>query len=217
MAYGKFITFEGGEGAGKTTQMAHLARRLENIGIDVKQTREPGGSPRAEQIREVLLNGVDERLGPMAETLLFFAARDDHLEQIIRPVLRAGGWVISDRFTDSTKAYQGAAGGVSEEVLDYLEEIVVGPTKPYYTIILDIPAKTGLARAQARREKQGAKTQQTVDRFEAMDLKFHNTLRQAFLRIATQEPERCVVINGNATEAHVADEIWQAVKKRFAI
>ncbi|MEM7618917.1 MAG: dTMP kinase [Pseudomonadota bacterium] len=212
MAYGKFITFEGGEGAGKTTQMAHLARRLENAGVDVRQTREPGGSPRAEQIREVLLKGVGKSLGSMAETLLFFAAREDHLEKTIRPFLRAGGWVISDRFTDSTRAYQGAVGGVSEEVLDYLEDIIVGSTRPYYTIILDIPAKEGLARAAARRQKD-----EVPDRFEAMDIDFHNKLRQAFLKIATKEPERCVVINANATEAHVADEIWKSVKQRFSI
>lgn len=212
MAYGKFITLEGGEGAGKSTQIKHLARRLENAGIDVKQTREPGGSPRAEEIREVLLNGVDEQLGPFAETLLFFAARDDHLEKTIRPVLRAGGWVVCDRFTDSTRAYQGAVGGVSLEVIQYLEKIIVGPTQPYYTIILDISAKEGLARAQSRREQDDV-----ADRFEAMDLEFHEKLRQAFLDIARVEPERCVVIDASATEAHVADKIWSSVKTRFGI
>ncbi len=212
MPTGKFITFEGGEGTGKSTQAKHLARRLNDKGIHVMVTREPGGSQRAEQIREVLLNGVDEQLGPLAEALLFSAARDDHMTKIIRPALRAGSWIICDRFTDSTRVYQGVGGGVAEEVLESLEDLVVGNVKPQLTIILDIPAEKGLARAHARRNK-GEK----ADRFEVMDVNFHNTLRSAYLNIADKDPDRCVVVDAGGTEAHVSDEIWKIVKKKFQI
>ncbi len=210
MPTGQFITFEGGEGTGKSTQAKHLARRLSEKGIHVMVTREPGGSQRAEQIREVLLNGVDEKLGPLAEALLFSAARDDHMTKIIRPALRAGSWIICDRFTDSTRVYQGIGGGVSEEVLESLEDLVVGNIRPQLTVILDIPAEKGLARANARRA-EGEK----VDRFEVMDVNFHNTLRSAYLNIADKNPERCVVVDSSGTEAHVADAIWDIVIKKF--
>ncbi|MGH1352651.1 MAG: dTMP kinase [Methyloligellaceae bacterium] len=212
MPTGQFITFEGGEGTGKSTQAQHLARRLNKKGIHVMVTREPGGSQRAEQIREVLLNGVDEKLGPLAEALLFSAARDDHMTKIIRPALRAGSWIICDRFTDSTRVYQGVGGGVSEEVLESLEDLVVGNVRPQLTIILDIPAEQGLARAKARRSEGEA-----ADRFEVMDVNFHNTLRSAFLNIADKEPDRCIVVDASGTEAHVADQIWSIVKKKFEL
>ena len=212
MPTGNFITFEGGEGTGKSTQCKHLSRRLSDRGFHAMVTREPGGSQRAEQIREVLLRGVDDQLGPLAEALLLSAARDDHMTKIIRPALRAGSWIICDRFTDSTRVYQGVGGGVSEEVLDSLEELVVGNVKPDLTIILDMPAEDGLARANSRRGEN-----EKADKFEVLDANFHNMLRSAFLNIADKEPDRCVVINASGTEAHVADEVWKAVKKKFNI
>lgn len=209
MPGGKFITFEGGEGTGKSTQCQHLARRLNNKGIHVMTTREPGGSQRAEQIRETLLAGVDERLGAFAEALLFSAARDDHMTKIIRPALRAGSWILCDRFTDSTRVYQGVGGGVSSEVLDSLEELVVGNAKPDFTIILDMPVEKALSRARAQSGKP--------DRYEMMDVNYHTQLRSAFLNLADEHPTRCTVVDASGTEAYVADAVWDAVRRRFAI
>ncbi len=211
MAAGKFITLEGGEGAGKSTQAELLRKRLAARGIDVLMTREPGGSPRAEAIRAVLLSGQAKRLGPMAETLLFYVARDSHLELTIRPALARGTWVVCDRFHDSTRAYQGAAGGVPIAAIDALERIVVGPTRPNLTIILDLPAEEGLKRAAARAEASDEQT----DRFESMSLRFHENLRQEFLEIAKAEPRRCVVIDANRPVEEVADAVWSAVTQRL--
>ncbi len=209
MPSGKFITFEGGEGTGKSTQCQHLARRLNNKGIHVMTTREPGGSQRAEQIRETLLNGVDERLGSFAEALLFSAARDDHMTKIIKPALRAGSWILCDRFTDSTRVYQGVGGGVSGEVLDSLEELVVGNSTPHFTIVLDMPVEKALNRARAQSGKP--------DRYEMMDVNYHRQLRKAFLDLAEENPTRCVVVDASGTEAYVADAVWDAVRRRFDI
>jgi len=211
VAAGKFITLEGGEGAGKSTQAELLRKRLAARGIDVLMTREPGGSPRAEAIRAVLLSGQAKRLGPMAETLLFYVARDSHLELTIRPALARGTWVVCDRFHDSTRAYQGAAGGVPIAAIDALERIVVGPTRPNLTIILDLPAEEGLKRAAARAEASDEQT----DRFESMSLRFHENLRQEFLEIAKAEPRRCVVIDANRPVEEVADAVWSAVTQRL--
>ncbi len=208
---GKFITLEGGEGAGKSTQAERLSKRFEEIGQDVLVTREPGGSKRAEKIREFLLRGGAEQVGPFAETLLLFAARDDHLENTIRPALQDGVWVICDRFYDSTRAYQGEAGGVKPELLAALERIVVGENKPDLTVILDLPAEVGLRRAKKRQAENGHET----DRFESKDLEFHETLRAAYLNIAEQEQERCVVIDATDSEDEISEEIWQAVVERF--
>ena len=208
---GRFITLEGGEGSGKSTQAERLSKRFEEIGQDVLVTREPGGSDRAEEIRKILLKGEAEKIGPLAETLLFFAARDDHLDKSIRPALQEGSWVVCDRFYDSTRAYQGAAGGVEAEILAALERIVVGNTKPDLTIILDLPAKVGLERAKKRRGGNG----QEADRFESKDLAFHEKLRAAFLEIAQQEPERCIVIDATGTEEEISEKIWEAVAERF--
>jgi len=186
---GRFITFEGGEGTGKSTQANLLAERLKALGIGVQLTREPGGSVGAEIMRYVLLSGAAKPLGPDAEALLFAAARNDHLDTLIRPTLRRGGWVICDRFADSTRVYQGALGQVDPRAIRALERIVVGETKPDLTFVLDVPAEEGLKRATARRGEDNA------DRFEGEAIEFHKKLRDAFLALAAKEPARCVVID----------------------
>jgi dTMP kinase len=206
---GRFITFEGGEGAGKSVQAGRLARRLEGHGLKVAQTREPGGSPLAEALRQVILSGDAARLGAEGEALLFSAARIDHIDTTIAPALAKGEWVVCDRFADSTRAYQGAAGRLDETFISRLEDIAVGSTRPDLTLILDLPPKLGLARAARRRGAQGA------DRFEGEGLSFHRALRTAFLQIATQEPERCFVIDAGRTEAEVAEAIWSIVSDRL--
>lgn len=214
MNQGKFITFEGGEGAGKTTQARLLRERLVKLGLEVVMTREPGGSPRAEEIRAILLSGKAKRFGPLAETVLFYVARDSHLELTIRPALARGAWVVCDRFFDSTRAYQGAAGGVSITILDALERIIVGATRPDLTIMLDLPPGEGLRRVKERADAdQGA----LPDRFESMNLAFHDTLRQEFLDIARAEPQRCVIVDANRLADKVALDVWIAVKQRFSL
>jgi dTMP kinase len=207
----KFITLEGGEGAGKSTQARLLRDRLEKEGVRTLLTREPGGTPRAEAIREILLSGKAKPLGPMGEALLFYVARDSHLELAIRPALKRGVWVICDRFHDSTRAYQGAAGGASVSALDALERIVVGETQPDLTLMLDLPPEEGLKRAKARAETAG----EGADRFEEMSLRFHRNLRQEFLDIAKGAPDRCVVINAAGTQDEVANAIWRAVVQKL--
>lgn len=211
LARGKFITLEGGEGSGKTTQAGLLIERLQKAGHTALLTREPGGTPRAETIRNVLLSGAARRFGPMAEAVLFYAARDSHLELTIRPALARGVWVICDRFFDSTRAYQGAAGGVSLTALAAMERIVVAATRPDLTFILDLPAQEGLKRARERAKAAGG----GADRFESMDLAFHNNLRQEYLEIAEGEPWRCVVIDASQPAAKIAQEVWNAVKQRL--
>jgi dTMP kinase len=210
---GRFITLEGGEGAGKTTQAQSLHKRLAAHGVRALMTREPGGSPRAEAIRDVLLSGKAKALGPMGEALLFYAARDSHLELTIRPALARGQWVICDRFHDSTRAYQGAAGGVPIAALDALERIVVGATRPDLTLILDLPPEEGLNRAAARAKEAG----QGADRFESMSLRFHENLRREFHEIAEAEPERCVIVDASRQADEVAKAIWSVVQQRLDI
>jgi dTMP kinase len=209
---GRFITFEGGEGAGKSTQIERLARRLEARGVPVVTTREPGGSERAERIRGALLAGGAKPLGRLAEALLFSAARHDHLESKIRPALARGALVLSDRFADSTRAYQGGEGALDPKLLAGLERIVVETTRPDLTLILDVPVKIGLARAAARRQSRA----EGADRFEAEDPRFHERLREAFLQIARDEPERCVVIDASTVPDVVEERVWAAVEARFA-
>jgi dTMP kinase len=206
---GRFITFEGGEGTGKSTHAALLAARLRKFGIRVQLTREPGGSPGAEIMRYILLSGAAHPLGPVAEAVLFAAARDDHLTTLIRPALAQGKWVVCDRFADSTRVYQGIAGEVDPLAIRALERIVVADTKPDLTFILDAPAKEGMRRVAKRRGKDGA------DRFEGESLEFHERLRDGFLTLATNEPERCVLIDATTTKDEVADQIWRVVVKRF--
>lgn len=211
-AGGAFLTFEGGEGAGKSTQIARLAATLRaQSGRAVCVTREPGGSPRAEEIRTALLDGVAKPYGPFAEALLFSAARIDHLDRLIRPALRRGEIVLCDRFIDSTRAYQGAAGGLDPGILDALERVVVGPTRPDLTLILDLAPEAGLARAAGR----CAGTGQGADRFEAEALDFHIRLREAFLAIARAEPERCAVIDASRDPDTVEAAIRGVVASRL--
>lgn len=205
-----FITFEGGEGTGKSTQCRLLADRLVQRGHKVVVTREPGGSPGAEAIRHVLLSGAAQPLGPDAEALLFAAARDDHLRTTIRPALASGAWVICDRFADSTRVYQGAAGKVSPQIIDGLERIVVGPTRPNLTCILDLPPDVGLARAATRRGTD------SVDRFEGEAIEFHERLRKAYRILATRDPQRCVVVDAKGDPKTVSDLVWAIVSSRFA-
>jgi dTMP kinase len=211
MPKGKFITLEGGEGAGKSTQAKMLRDRLAALGLNVLLTREPGGSPRAEAIRAVLLSGKAKHLGPMGEALLFYVARDSHLELTIRPALERGSWVVCDRFHDSTRAYQGAAGGVPIATLDALERIIVGDTQPDLTLLLDLPAEEGLKRAAKRAEE----SEQQADHFESMGLRFHQNLRQEFLQIAKAEPWRCAVVDANRPVQAVSETIWSVVMQRL--
>jgi dTMP kinase len=206
---GRFITFEGGEGAGKSTHVRLLAQRLQRQGVEVVVTREPGGSPGAEIIRHVILSGAAKPFGPGAEAILFGAARDDHLRETIRPALGRGAWVICDRFADSTRVYQGVLGQVDHGLINALERIVVGPDRPDLTIILDVPAELGLERAAARRGAGSA------DRFEAEAVEYHAVLREAFRALAAKEPKRCVVIDSTLPPAEVAERVWRLVQRRL--
>lgn len=207
---GRFITFEGGEGSGKTTQIQLLAQRLERRGLRTLVTREPGGSPGAEIIRHLLLSGIGKLLGGAeAETLLFAAARDDHVHSRIEPALQQGVWVLCDRFADSTRAYQGKVGAVSEQLLNAIERVTIGDLAPDLTLILDLPAETGLGRAAARRGNGAA------DRFESETIDFHRRLRDAYRQIAAEHPERCRLIDADAPPEIVADRIWDAVHDRL--
>jgi dTMP kinase len=206
---GHFITFEGGEGSGKSTHAAVLAQRLKSLGLEVVLTREPGGSTGAEIIRHILLSGIAKPLGAETEAILFAAARDDHVRNTILPALQAGNWVICDRFIDSTRVYQGALGKVDQRLIRSLERVTVGSAFPELTFILDVPAQIGLARAKSRRG------QDVADRFEAESLEFHEKLRQAYRALAAEEPARCIVIDGRAPRDVVADRIWSIVQERL--
>jgi dTMP kinase len=206
---GRFITFEGGEGTGKSTHAAMLAQRLRTLGVGVVLTREPGGSPGAEIIRHVLLSGAAKPLGADAEAILFAAARDDHVRTTIAPALHRGRWVICDRFTDSTRIYQGTLGGVNPALIRGLERVTVGGLKPDLTFVLDVPAEVGLARAEKRRGEGG------TDRFEGEALEFHVKLRDAFRLLALSEPDRCVLIDATGMRPTVADQIWKVVNERL--
>jgi dTMP kinase len=202
---GRFITFEGGEGSGKSTQAGILANRLARAGRQVLATREPGGSPAAEEIREALLSGKVWQFGPFAEALLFSVARGDHLENAIGEALLDGKWVVCDRFLDSTRAYQGATAGVAKSLINALERLTVGGLLPDITFVLDIPAEEGLQRAAERRGGG------TPDRFESQELMLHERVRRAFIDIAEEEPDRCIVIDASQPEAMVAEDVWEVV------
>lgn len=220
---GVFITFEGGEGAGKSTQVSRLAATL-RARRTLVTTREPGGSVRAEEIRAALLAGIAKPYGPFAEALLFSAARIDHLDRLIRPALRGGEVVLCDRFMDSTRAYQGAAGGLDAATVAALERVVVGRTRPDLTLVFDLDPEIGLARARARGAGQGQGQEQQLgqgrgeaapDRFEAEAMAFHTRLRAAFLDIAKAEPARCAVVDAALSPDAVADAVRQAVAARL--
>jgi dTMP kinase len=204
-----FITIEGGEGAGKTTQAQRLADRLMAAGIACLLTREPGGSPFAEAIRALLLSGDLPTRDAMAEALLFLAARVDHVASVIGPALDAGQWVISDRFSDSTFAYQGAAGGVSRATLTEMHRLALGDFRPDLTLILDLPPEVGLNRASARQTESGS------DYFESRALAYHEALRQGFLAIPAAEPERCVLIDASGSIDEVAARVWAVIETRL--
>lgn len=209
MTRGRFITFEGGEGAGKSTQVLRLATRLKAEGREVVMTREPGGSPGAESIRDLVLKGSADRWSPVTETLLMYAARRDHIERVIRPALDRGAWVVCDRFADSTRAYQGAAGGVNLEFISALEAHVLDEARPDLTLVFDLPADVGLERAHAR---AGAEM-----RFESKGMAFHERLRAGFRAIAAAEPARCKLIDATASMDAVEAAVWTAVADRLAV
>jgi dTMP kinase len=206
---GRFITFEGGEGTGKSTQIKKLADRLKAAKLRVRVTREPGGSPGAEIMRHLVLSGMGKLLGPEAETLLFAAARDDHVHTLIQPALNQGTWVLCDRFADSTRAYQGSLGRVPEGLINAMQRVTIGDLKPDLTIILDLPVEIGLQRAAARRGSG------TPDRFESEKLSFHQDLREAYRKIAAEDPARCVLIDANSDPETVAGRVWTALRERL--
>jgi dTMP kinase len=208
-ARGRLITLEGGEGTGKSTQLAHIVRWLQQSGIEAIGTREPGGSPGAEILRRALLSGSVASLGPAAEAILFAAARIDHIEATIEPALTAGKFVVCDRYADSTRAYQGARGQLDPRFLRALERVTLGTVRPDLTLIFDLPAAEGLARAGSRRGGE------CPDRFEGEDLPFHENLRAAFLAIAAADPGRCAVIDASRSEVEVAQAIFGVISNRF--
>jgi dTMP kinase len=203
---GLFITFEGGEGSGKTTQIRLLADRLKAEGLSVVTTREPGGTPEAEKIRSLLVNRDGGDWTPVSEVLLLFAARSMHVEKLVRPALAAGKVVISDRFTDSTRAYQSYGHGLPIETIEAVNKTTLGDFAPGLTFILDLPVETGLARAGKRLAADASKE----DRFEQLKKDFHERLRQGYLDIARKNPKRCVVIDAtqsiDAIAAKIADK-----------
>jgi dTMP kinase len=204
---GRFITFEGGEGAGKSTQVKRLAARLETAGHEVVATREPGGSAGAERIRDLVLNGDADRWSPVTETLLMYAARRDHVERVIRPALARGAWVVCDRFADSTRAYQGAAGGTDPGLIAALETHILEDVRPDLTLVFDLPVEVGLQRAYARADGEM--------RFESKGAAFHERLREGFRAIAAAEPGRCAVIDATAAMDTVEAAVWHAVRGRL--
>ena len=209
MADPKFITLEGGEGAGKSTQIGLLAEALTAAGISVRTTREPGGSPGAEQIRALLVTGAADRWDPMTEALLHFAARREHLRGVVWPSLEAGQWVLSDRFADSTLAYQGYGHGLGRTAIERLYALAVGDFAPDLTLILDVPVALGLERALARRDGE--------DRYEGLGAEFHERLRQGFHEIAEREPGRCALIDARGEVAAVQAAIRTCVAERLGV
>lgn len=207
MTQGRFITFEGGEGTGKSTQVARLVERLRSRDMEVLQTREPGGSDGAEDIRNIALNGDPGRWSALTETLLMFAARSDHLERTIRPALEAGRWVVCDRFADSSRAYQGAGGGTPAAFIETLDAAIVGDTQPDLTLVFDLPVEVGLERAFGRGLFE--------TRFESKGLEFHERLRRGFRDIAAAHPERCVMVDAEGDPETVEARVWAAVEARL--
>jgi dTMP kinase len=208
-AQGRFITLEGGEGAGKSTHIVRLKDWLEARGHAVLATREPGGSAGGEMVRKLLVEGPADRWDGVTEALLHFAARRDHLRATVWPALKRGMWVVSDRFADSTRAYQGCGHGLDFGMLDRLYDIAVGDFRPDLTLLLDLPVEVGLARAGHRR---GSET-----RYESLPRAFHDRVRAGFLEIAKREPARCVVIDANRDVEQVAEDIAHCVAERLGV
>ncbi len=209
MNKGRFITFEGGEGTGKSTQVKLLASYLSLSGVDVVQTREPGGSPSAEEIRALLVTGAADRWSPLAETLLFYAARVEHWRQIIEPSIARGAHVLCDRFADSTIAYQAYAGGLDRHMVEMLHRLVMSGVEPDLTIVLDLPVDEGLKRAASRRDSE--------TRFERKGREFHERLRQGFLDIAHRFPNRCLVIDASQSIERIHSAVLAALKLRLRL
>ena len=209
MTNGKFITLEGGEGAGKSTQTKLLAQALEGSGICVLLTREPGGTLAAEEIRNFLVKGPIDRWTPTSEALLLFAARLEHMENAIRAALNSDRWVVCDRFADSTMAYQGYGHGLGEDWIANLHRLTLGDFSPDLTIILDIPPEAGLARAGQRSDSE--------DRYERMDPAFHQRLRDGFLEIARRDPKRCAVVDATQDVNKVHDWIRTLIHRRLGV
>ena len=205
---GRFIAFEGGEGAGKSTQVKALVARLRGRGLEVVQTREPGGSPGAEALRDLLVQGEAGRWSPLSELLMMYAARSDHLEKVIRPALARGAWVVCDRFADSSRAYQGAGGGVAPAFIEQVDRAVVADTQPDLVIVMDMPVEAGLGRALSRGDKE--------NRFESKGLMFHERLRQGFLDRASAVPDRYRVIDAARAVEAVSLDVWDAIQHAFA-
>ncbi len=222
---GKFITFEGGEGSGKSTQARLLAEHLRQVGLTVIETREPGGSPFAERVRALILDPTTPAHAPLAEALLFNAARSDHLEAVIRPALALGHWVVCDRFTDSTRVYQGVAGGLGSATLDALERLVVGATTPDLTVLLDIDPADGLQRARLRRDAKAVATAASAmspavgaaDAYEARGLAFHDRLATGFRALAASAPDRFEVVDASQPMDVIARQIREAVSRRLGV
>jgi dTMP kinase len=226
MASGRFITFEGGEGAGKSTQAQLLMQALARRGVDAIITREPGGTKLAEALRAVVLDANIQPRTTLSEVLLFYAARADHLGSLILPALGGGKWVVCDRFSDSTRAYQGAAGNIDGAVIEAIDELVVGPHRPDLTFILDVDPQVGLKRALKRsygslnsqnrlRNAEQMAFKFSSDRFEALDLDFHIKVRAGFLRIAAADPGRCVVIDATQGIKRVAEQVIGSLTEKF--
>ncbi len=204
---GLFISFEGGEGAGKSTQIRILAETLRSRGLEVVVTREPGGSPGAEAIRHVLLSGAAEAFGVRMEAMLFAAARNDHVEEVIRPALESGAVVLCDRFLDSSRVYQGTTGNLETDFIETLQRIAVDGTMPDLTLIFDIPAVDGLARARKRADDGAA-----PDRFEKEELETHEKRREAYLDIALNEPRRCRIVDAKQPQERVTEDVLSMVE-----
>ncbi len=209
MSSGRFITLEGGEGAGKTTQVRLLVDRLAARGIAAIATREPGGAPGAEDIRHLLVSGDTARWQPMTEALLHTAARVEHVKNLVQPTLATGTWVISDRYVDSTRAYQGSAQGVGAEAVLALHDLALGGLMPDLTLVLDLPVELGLARARSRAGGE--------DRYERMGAAFHIHLRDAFQAMAKAEPQRCVLVDAAGDVDVVAARLWSILASRFTL
>jgi len=202
-----FITFEGGEGAGKTTQINRLAQKLTDKGYKVITTREPGGTPEAERIRDLLVQRGGGQWSPLSETLMLFAARSLHVERVIKPALDNGHIVICDRFTDSTRAYQGYGHGLDLNIIETLKDTVIGGLEPDVTFILDIDPKIGLGRSERRLASEALDIKQKEDRFESLNISFHEKLRQGFLQIAQQNKSRCFVMDASQSLNDVTQEV----------
>ena len=205
-ARGRLVTVEGGEGAGKSTQLGRLAARLEIAGREVLRTREPGGTAGAEAIRELIVHGPPERWRPLSELYLFLAARDDHLHRAILPALARGAWVVCDRFIDSTRVYQGHAGALGLELVDALQAPLLAGHAPDLTLVLDLPVELGLARSRARGD---------AGRFEAKGFAYHARVREGFHLLAAREPHRVVLIDATGTPEAVAEAVWAVVTSRL--